>query len=163
MIDVTITPLDLDAAIRDLGHIDGLVMDEMDTTMRRAVNVVEAAVVQFTPVGVSGNTRQAWSTSVERGLSAVKGIVSNPLDYSYYVEHGRRPGRMPPIAPIELWVRRVLGIGQPQSRQVAFLVARAIGRRGTKGAHMAEKGVAAVRGIVEADFRSIPARVAAKV
>jgi hypothetical protein len=97
------------------------------------------------------------------GLAAGKGVVSNPVEHAIYAERGRGPGKIPPLAPIELWVRRVLGIPAPESKQVAFLVARAIGRRGTKGAHAIDKGVAAVRGIVEADFRGVPDRVAARI
>ena len=59
------------------------------------------------------------------------------------VEHGRAPGRMPPIGPIELWLRRKAGV---TDRSAAFLVARAIGRRGTKGARMFEQGYDVAQG-----------------
>jgi hypothetical protein len=162
-LDITITPLHLDEAIRDIDNIDNFVLDDLALTMHRAVDIVRNSVVQFSTVGVTGQYRQGWGTKVERGFSAVKGIVSNPVEHAIYAERGRGPGKMPPLAPIELWVRRVLGISPPESKQVAFLVARAIGRRGTKGAHAAEKGLEAVRGIVEADFRGVPARVSARI
>jgi hypothetical protein len=155
--------VDDDAALRDVANIDTFVLDDMTLTMYRAVNVAEAAIVQRWPVGATGLSRQAWGTAVERGVNAVKGTISNPLDYALFVEKGRGPGKPPPIAPIELWVRRVLAIPEPESRRVAFLVARAIGRRGTKGAAAVEKGIAAVKGLIEADFRNIPARVKARV
>lgn len=152
-----------DAALQDVDNIDNYILDDTTLTMRRSVDVLEAAIVGFWPVGATGLSRQGWGTKVERGLSAVKGIVSNPIDYALFVDQGRAPGKMPPIAPIELWVRRVLGLGQGKSRRVAFLVARAIGRRGTKGAHAVEKGIAAVRGIIQLDFQGIPARVKARI
>jgi hypothetical protein len=161
--DFVIETRNLDETLRDLDNIGPYVMDELFLTMHRAVDVTEAAVVQRTPVGVSGHARQGWSKAVVRLISEVRGVVANPLDYIYYVEHGRGPGKMPPIDNIELWVRRVLGIAEPESRSVAFLVARAIGVRGTKGAHMVEEGTKAVRGIITADFRAVPDRVKARV
>jgi hypothetical protein len=49
------------------------------------------------------------------------------VNYARYVEEGRRPGRMPPPAALEGWARRKTG-----SISAAFLIARAIGRRGTR-------------------------------
>lgn len=150
---------ELPEVLRDIEGINELVLDETERTMRRSVDVLEAAVVQRTPVA-SGATRAGWGTKIERGQSAVKGIVANPVQHAIFAEKGRAPGKMPPIAPIELWVRRKLGVNAKESRSVAFLIARAIGRRGTKGAHMAEEGLAAVRPQIEADFAQIANRVA---
>ena len=160
MLDFDLTAEGLPELLRDLDNLDDLVLDEMASTMRRSVDVLEAAVVQRTPVGATSQARQGWGTSVERGIAAVKGTVANPVQHTIFAEKGRAPGKMPPLAPIELWVRRVLGVDPAKSRQVAFLVARAIGRRGTKGAHMAEEGLAAVRPQIQADFEGVPARVA---
>jgi hypothetical protein len=46
----------------------------------------------------------------------------------------------PPIAPIQFWVEKKLGIVGKQAKSVAFLIARAISKRGTQGAHMFGKG-----------------------
>ncbi len=77
------------------------------------------------------------------------------LDYWYYVEKGRKPGKFPPISKIEEWIRvkpvrpRVMTItrrwkvksGEEHSKQVqvlptvkqlAFLIARKIATKGTK-------------------------------
>lgn len=63
-------------------------------------------------------------------------------DYWYYVDNGRKAGKMPPISKIEQWVRvkpiepRPFGKSgkqTPSPRQVAYLIARKIGREGTKG------------------------------
>jgi hypothetical protein len=49
-------------------------------------------------------------------------------------EHGRRPGRMPPIEAIRRWirVRQIRGRGGISERSLAFLIARKIGREGTE-------------------------------
>ena len=160
---VDIEPINLDEAIRDVANIDRYVLDELEATMRRSVDVIEAAVVQRTPTN-TGNLRQGWGTDVQRGVSAVKGEVANPVEYALWAEKGRAAGKWPPADPIEQWVKRKLQISNEREiKQVAFLIRRAIGKRGTKGAQMAEKGLAAVRGQVELDFAAIPERVKQRV
>lgn len=57
-------------------------------------------------------------------------------DYWKYVEYGRRPGKMPPIDAIEQWVKvkpvvpNAINGRIPDTRQLAFLIARKIGREG---------------------------------
>ena len=55
-------------------------------------------------------------------------------DYWYYVEHGRKAGKMPPIQPIIEWIENkpVPPKVEGQTvKQQAFVIARAIGRNGT--------------------------------
>jgi hypothetical protein len=160
MINFNLTAADLPEVLRDIEGLDDLVLDEMAATMRRSIDVLEAAVAQRTPVGATGNLRSAWGTNVERGVAAIKGTLANPMQYAPDVEKGQEPGRWPNPAALELWVQRKLGIQPPRSEQVAFLIGRAIHARGTKGAHMAEEGLAAVKGQIVADFDGVPARVA---
>lgn len=60
-------------------------------------------------------------------------VVGTNITYAPFVEFGRKPGRMPPVAPIDFWVRRKNKIGPDVdiSRQV-YIVRRTIGRRGVK-------------------------------
>lgn len=62
-------------------------------------------------------------------------ILRNDAPHAAVIEFGRRPGATPPpVDVIAKWVRRKLGIkgkgSRARIRQVAFLIARAIGRRG---------------------------------
>lgn len=61
-------------------------------------------------------------------LSLFVGVLKGPaLQYAAAVEKGRRPGaQQPPTKPIEAWARRK-GIRAP-----AYVLARAIGRKGIK-------------------------------
>lgn len=58
-------------------------------------------------------------------------------DYWKYVEYGRGPGKQPPIEAIESWVRVKPIVPDsrsgtiPTTKQVAYLIARKIGREGT--------------------------------
>lgn len=168
MYEVNITVEDA-AALRDIDNIDNYVLDETTITMYRAVDVVRSSIVQHSPVGVTGHFRQGWTTSVRRTFNAVRGVVSNPVAHAYYAEYGRGPGKRPPIDAIELWVQRVLGVDKRASRGAAFQIARNIGQRGTRnlngerGSRAAQKGLAAVKGIIEADFRGVPGRVKARI
>lgn len=67
------------------------------------------------------------------------------VDYWYYIENGRGPGRMPPIDAIEKWIRikpiipNAINNRVPDTRQLAYLIARKIGEEGTTGYHDLER------------------------
>lgn len=59
------------------------------------------------------------------------------LEYWQYIEHGRKPGKMPPISAIEQWIkikpivpRAYGGKKPPTTKTLAFLIARKIGLEG---------------------------------
>ena len=64
-------------------------------------------------------------------------VVFELEDYWKYVEYGRGPGKMPPIEAIESWVRVKPIVPDsrtgkvPNTKQLAYLIARKIGREGT--------------------------------
>ena len=55
--------------------------------------------------------------------------VGPAVRYATWVQGGRAPGKQPPFQSILDWVK-VKGIGGDDPRGAAFLIARAIGRRG---------------------------------
>lgn len=59
------------------------------------------------------------------------GLSGNPVNYGFFVEHGRRAGRFPPPIALGLWVRRKLGVSDPKAlRRATYLVGRKIAQRG---------------------------------
>lgn len=70
--------------------------------IRKSVFVLEARAKQETPVGVGGFLRNAY----RENFDGLKGELINTKEYAQYVHEGRKPGKMPPIAPIALWVKR---------------------------------------------------------
>lgn len=107
----------------------------------------EGGVIAATPVGATGHARQSITHSFSGSGVMVQGRVFStdvPVKTAS-LEHGRRPGKMPPRGPIELWVARKTGAQGAELHSIAFLVARAIGRRGTKGAGMFSKGADVAR------------------
>jgi hypothetical protein len=70
-------------------------------------------------------------------------------DYAYFVDQGRRPGKYPPLAAIDKWVRQKKGIkgirnekGQFISRKSqVFLIRRSIGKYGYRGINFIDKAI----------------------
>lgn len=73
---------------------------------------------------------------LKAGTNGIAAVVVNRADHAVFVENGRKPGRPPPSVALIPWVGRVIGqVTGPDGRVIsipsmAFLVARAIGKRG---------------------------------
>lgn len=79
-------------------------------------------------------------------------IKTNFPDYTYWVEHGRRPGKQPPAKNLKEWCQRHLRGYKPG---MEFAVAKKIGERGTKGKHF----MTPLDRMVEMLRKAIPASV----
>lgn len=138
---------------------------ELRKAMRQALDLVEEQVAGRTPVNV-GQLRGSLATEIRGSGVSMQGIVGTPLIYGLPVEMGRQPGRMPPVDAIEYWVIRKRIALPPESRSVAFLIARRIGAGTSRGimrpgggARMFEKGLQASEGKIGKLFEDIPERV----
>jgi hypothetical protein len=108
--------------------------------LHEAVALLEAAVKKKTPYGAGPiHLRDTVFGTVKELGQKITGIVGTPAKYGEAVECGTKP-HFPPIDPLEFWVEKKLGLSGREARSVAFLIARAISVRGTKAAHMFEKG-----------------------
>lgn len=78
------------------------------------------------------------------------------VDYWWYIENGRGPGKMPPISDIEKWidVKKIVRDSRngkvPTTRQLAYVIARSIGEKGTSGTHALDKTIQSSDDIVDA-------------
>jgi hypothetical protein len=88
----------------------------------------------------------------------VTGILGSPSKYGEPLEYGTNP-HFPPVAPIQHWVEKKLGYSGKDAKSIAFLIARAISRRGTKGAHMFEKGLTEKETAIIRILEMIPADI----
>ena len=52
--------------------------------------------------------------------------------YAYFVEYGRRSGKMPPIKMLMEWARKKLRLDEKEARNAGFLIARKIAKKGTR-------------------------------
>jgi hypothetical protein len=114
-----------------------------EKAMHQSVLTLQAEVVTRTPVGVgdgpTGHARANINSEVTRQPNSITGRVKSASDHIAALEKGSRP-HFPPVDALVSWVRLVLGVPEKQVRSVAFLVARAISRRGTKAHGMFETG-----------------------
>jgi HK97 gp10 family phage protein len=74
----------------------------------------------------TGRLRGSIATTVDEGRLEAR--VGSNVNYAPFVEFGTRP-HFPPLSAVQPWARRH---GFPLGRAGAFLVARAISRRGTR-------------------------------
>jgi hypothetical protein len=117
-----------------------LYRDPIKDMLTRASLEIAGEVRERTPVD-TGRLRNSVTSEVERVMPTdvpTWARIGSNVVYAPPVEFGRRPGTFPPYRALQPWARRH-GFGPSGG----FLVARAIARRGTKGAKMFEKGLAA--------------------
>ncbi len=115
---------------KELARIDtALTGAEMMTAMRQATLMVTADAKRLAPVD-TGRLRASITPAVSDYPDRVEGVVGSNVKYAPYMELGTRP-HWPPISALEVWARR--------HGTSAFLVARAIARRGTKARQFLQK------------------------
>ncbi len=89
-------------------------------------------------VGGLGATKAAGLGAQQVGLV---GVVGTKVHYAAAVEYGRRPGKRPPTRELKRWAKRKLG-----DESLAYVVARKIGREGTRPQPYLEPALEARRG-----------------
>lgn len=146
------------------GEASAIIDAELRAAIEAGLQIVRGQVVQRTPVN-QGILRQGTQTDITGDGVSLTGRVFNPTSYAQAVEDGRKPGAPPPPpGPIAFWVRRKLGVSnEREASRVAFVIARAIGRRGIKGRHMFRDGIRAAKPAVRALFRAALARIKARL
>ena len=127
---------------------DKLLDKHMLNAMESSLNFLTELIAPETPVGATGALRGsvAWEIfGTGFGMTGYAGPSAAVL-YGLPVETGRAPGKAPivedtwqAVPALQLWVVRKLGLSGAEAEKAAYLIARAIGARGTKGAHMVEK------------------------
>ena len=118
-IRLTIDDAALRRAIQDPQLIAGPVKD----FLAKSALTVESGAKLVAPVD-TGRLR----ASITSDLKPTRALVKAAVFYAAHVEFGTRP-HWPPIAALQPWARRH---GFPAGRLGAFLVARAIAKRGTR-------------------------------
>jgi hypothetical protein len=83
-----------------------------------------------------------------RAAGRLTASVGTALSYAAAVESGSKP-HMPPIAPLEAWVRQKLGLKDEEAEGVARKIAWKIKHHGTKGAFMFRDALAANQAQIE--------------
>lgn len=131
--------------------------DELRAAMNASVLQVKGAILPLVPVN-QGFLRQGVQTSVIGEMVDLRGRIFDPITYALPVEEGTRP-HFPPLAPLMRWAQLKLGVSEKESRSVAFLIARAISRRGTKAVRFFAQAWQATKGQVSERFAKARARI----
>lgn len=156
----------MQAYARYLQQAPAIAREEMSRSVEEALFLLEREMKENTPVGAHGLlrgsiTHQMRGQALADGMG-VAGTVGSPLNYALPVELGTKP-HFPPIAPLADWVEKKLGVDPSRSEHVAYLIARKIAKRGTKGAHYGtrtlDEQAAQVNKIVAAALPRIVARL----
>ena len=118
----------------DLPHVQA-VMEEMAIAIR---NEYQDNLIRNDRIA-SGDLLNNIEYEVTRGDFTYT-IYVKMKDYWYYVENGRKAGKWPPIQNILDWIKIKPVLPRPNAKgklhtpqQLAFLIARKIGKEGTEG------------------------------
>ena len=141
--------------------------DALEGAMLRATEAAahraRAHLVERTQKMAADTGRLAASWTVVPLEGQVGHAVVNPLVYAPVVELGRRPGsRPPPSSVIARWLQRK-GMSGKEAKQLAFVVARAIGRRGIRGKHILGGAIPDLKEMAVKEFRRVMLDAAARV
>jgi hypothetical protein len=128
-----------------------LVERVLTARLTQAQMLLYREVVERTPVGIGGGGGLRGSIQAPapaRAAGRLTASVGTALSYAAAVESGSKP-HMPPIAPLEAWVRQKLGVKDDEVEGVAQRIAWKIKHRGTKGAFMFQNALAANQAQIE--------------
>lgn len=117
----------------DLEETRKIVEQELTTASIKSVGEFHGALIPRTPFAF-GFLRNSFMQKVFKRGRDIIGQVRSTSPYAWPVEEGSKP-HFPPIAPIELWVRRKLQVKE-NAKAIAFMIARKISIHGTKAVHM---------------------------
>lgn len=149
----------LDALQRGFAQAPAYTQAQLEAGMTEAVMLLQREVKDALPA-VSGLTRASVFSDTFSTPAGVLGVVASNSIAAAAVELGTKP-HMPPVAPIEAWVREKLGIAVTEARGVAFAVARKIARVGTKAQHSFGKTLERHMGTLSRIFEGRAQNVAA--
>jgi len=133
-------------APKDLGKYEKKLKEQFRPTMRAAMEtggrraLAQVQSLSSSQVRPFTGSFSMWWLGQLIDWNAYR--VWNSTPYAAPVEYGRRPGaKPPPVRALEPWVEKVLQVAPNRVRSVAFLVAKAIGRRGIKGRNILEQAL----------------------
>lgn len=113
---------------------------ELNEIQRLADMIVGLYRKQLESQGINASSTLSKTAKAVVEVNGNHLLVSLNLEpYWKYVEYGRKAGKMPPIDAIAEWIKvkpivpEPINGKVPDTRQLAFLIARKIGREGIQG------------------------------
>lgn len=128
--------------------------------------LVEKCVRQDTPQGVGGTAsglRGSLFNELHESPGLFTEIIGSNLAYAEPVDAGTKP-HFPPVAALIPWVEKFITLEHGETAEsVAFLIARAIARRGTPAVRMFERGLEAAQSLLPAMAERLGLDIAARL
>ena len=143
-----------DTLARGLRNAPQSSADELRAALTASLLVLEADQRQH----VAQDTRRLLGSihSEIRGEgTSLTGRVGPSTRYAFYVEYGRRRGKPPPVSAIAGWARR--------HGRNPFIVARTIGRRGTRPQPFVTPSLRRQRRMIDRIFARVGYRVIGRI
>ena len=160
--NITISAPALATVQRGLAEAPAVVRRELLRFMTVVTQGLQGEVQDAIPRGATGLTAQSIGSDAFSTPAGVLGVVGSSQPAALFVELGTRP-HMPPVDALVPWVREVLGVQPAQARQVAFLIARKIARKGTPAQLPFKKTLERMKPQISREFELAAGRIAAQL
>lgn len=128
----------LDELLRKMDRLPAEVQRECFKAMQTAsLDIIADAKGNLRVNGsvVTGNLRASGKVQKVDDKTLDVGFFSSDArdkGYASYVEHGRKPGKMPPPDILEAWAYKKFRLSHKDARSMAWAMARSISKKGTK-------------------------------
>ena len=128
----------LDELLRKMDRLPAEVQRECFKAMQIAsLDIIADAKTNLRVNGsvVTGNLRASGKVQKVDDKTLDVGFFSSDSrgkGYASYVEHGRKPGKMPPPDILEAWAYKKFRLSHKEARSMAWALARSIAKKGTK-------------------------------
>lgn len=128
----------LDELLRKMDRLPADVQRECFKAMQSAsLDIIADAKGNLRVNGsvVTGNLRASGKVQKVDDKTLDVGFFSSDArdkGYASYVEHGRKPGKMPPPDILEAWAYKKFRLSHKDARSMAWAMARSIAKKGTK-------------------------------
>lgn len=128
----------LDELLRKMDRLPADVQRECFKAMQTAsLDIIADAKGNLRVNGsvVTGNLRASGKVQKVDDKTLDVGFFSSDArdkGYASYVEHGRKPSKMPPPDILEAWAYKKFRLSHKEARSMAWAMARSIAKKGTK-------------------------------
>lgn len=153
---------DVGEQIRKLDAFYKVTDQELTKGMRSAVSAIKSRIRPLMH-HFTGRAERALASKVRReGMGDISGWVGGKGKQKFWLmleTQGRAPGKAPKAENVEPYVASIVGNNPEEIAAVSYLVAQAIGRKGTKGSDSVERGYEAAKVKVDTLFAAAMNRI----
>ena len=101
-------------------------VEEIEDLLRRVVELF--LIPRFRELGMPATGE--WQQNLEVVAYPESGKIRG-RDYSQQLALGRKPGKRPPVAPLQKWAMAKFGVGSKEALGMAYAIAKKIEKEGT--------------------------------